>query len=109
MVRAFLIFYSLFLYETIRKSHKKYCLINSSNLVQSVFQIKLLKELYDQVGPKSGLVDSKLDSRLEGRGFKFHPLLDGNVVKAKPGWIPVPNPGSFNNQKERTLLKELYD
>jgi hypothetical protein len=39
---------------------------------------------------------SKLDSRLEGREFKSHPILDGNGAKAMPGSIPAPNPGSFN-------------
>ncbi len=33
-----------------------------------------------------GLVVGELDSRLEGRGFEFHPMLDGNGVKAMP-WI----------------------
>ncbi len=42
---------------------------------------------------------SVLDSRLEGRGFELRPItiLDGNGVKAMPGLIPSPNPGSFNN------------
>jgi len=31
-----------------------------------------------------GLVDSKLDSRSKGRGFKYHPILDGNGVKTMP-------------------------
>jgi len=49
-------------------------------------------------GQKSGLVVSKLDSRKEGRGFKSHPLLDGNGLKAMPGSIlAAPNPGYFNN------------
>ncbi len=42
---------------------------------------------------------SKLDSQLEGHGFKSHPILDGNGVKAIPGLIPAPNYGSFENQK----------
>jgi len=37
------------------------------------------------------------DSRLDGRGFKSHPIPDGNGVKAMPGLIPAPNPGSFKN------------
>jgi len=49
---------------------------------------------------KSGLVVSEQDSRLEGRRFESHPLLDGNGVKAMPGSIPAPNPGSFNNWNE---------
>ncbi len=32
-------------------------------------------------GRKSGLVIAKLDSRLEGRGFKAHPILGGNGVR----------------------------
>ncbi len=40
---------------------------------------------------------SKLDSQLECRGFKSHPILDGNGVKAMSGLIPEPNPGSFDN------------
>jgi len=50
---------------------------------------------------KSGLLVSKHDSMLEGPGFESHPILDGNGVKAMPGLIPTPNPGSFNNWKER--------
>jgi len=46
---------------------------------------------------KSGLVVSKLDSRLEGHGFESYPILDGNSVKAMPGSIPAPNPGSLND------------
>jgi len=38
---------------------------------------------------------------LEGRGFKSHPLLDGNGVKAMPGLIPAPNPGSLINGKRK--------
>jgi len=41
----------------------------------------------------------KLDSRLEGRRFESHPILDGNGVKAMPGLIPAPKPGSFNLKK----------
>jgi len=43
------------------------------------------------------MVVCKLESQLEDRGFKSHPKLDGNGVKAMPGLIPAPNPGSFNN------------
>jgi len=32
-----------------------------------------------------------------GRGFESHPILDENGVKAMPGLIPAPNPGSFND------------
>jgi len=39
-------------------------------------------------------VVSELDSRLEGRVFESHRILDGNGVM--PGLIPTPNPGSFN-------------
>ncbi len=51
-------------------------------------------------GWESGLVVSKLDSRLEGCGFKSHPMVDGNGVKAMLGSIPAHNPGSFNNWKK---------
>ncbi len=42
---------------------------------------------------------SILDSRLEGHGFEIRLVLDGNGngVKAIPGLIPAPNPGSLNN------------
>jgi len=30
-----------------------------------------------------------------------HTMLDGSGVKAMPGLIPAPNPGSFNIKKER--------
>jgi len=45
------------------------------------------------MGRKPGLVDSKLDSRLEGRGFKSCLILrtlDGNGVKAMPGRVKYP-------------------
>ncbi len=58
-------------------------------------------------GRKSGLVVSKLDSQLEGRGFKSHPILDGNGVKAMPGSFPTPNPGSFHNWKERNTDSQM--
>jgi len=45
----------------------------------------------------TGLVVSKLDSQLEGRGFKSHPILDGNGAKTMQGSIPAPNPGSLND------------
>ncbi len=48
------------------------------------------------LGEKSVLLVSKLDSQLEGCGFESHPILDGNGVKAMPGSIPAPSPGSFN-------------
>jgi len=36
---------------------------------------------------------------LEGHGFEIRLVLDGNGngVKAIPGLIPAPNPGSLNN------------
>jgi len=40
-----------------------------------------------RIRAKSGLVVSKLDSQLEGRGFETHPLLDGNGVKNMPGFL----------------------
>jgi len=40
---------------------------------------------------------------LEGCGFESHPILDGNGVKAMPGLIFTPNPGSFNNWKESQM------
>ncbi len=49
------------------------------------------------IGQQSGLVVSKLDSRLEGCGFKSHPILNENGIKTMPGLIPAPNPGTFNN------------
>jgi len=42
-------------------------------------------------------VVSKLDSKLEGCGFESYPILDGNGVKAMPGLLSAPNPGSFND------------
>jgi len=45
-------------------------------------------------------VVSKLDSQFEGRGFKSHPILNGNGVKAMPGLIPAPNQGSFDVGKK---------
>ena len=32
-----------------------------------------------------------------------YPILDGNGDKDKPGMIPEPNPGSFNNEKKENL------
>jgi len=45
----------------------------------------------------------ELDSQLEGCGFKSHPMLDENGVKAMPGSIPAPNPGSFINEKRKKI------
>jgi len=55
------------------------------------------RELSKTTRRKSGLVVSKLDPQLEGRGLESHPLIDGNGIKTMPGSIPAPNPGSFNN------------
>jgi len=41
-------------------------------------------------------VVSELDSRLEGSGFKSHPLQDGNGGKAMLGLILAPNPSAFD-------------
>jgi len=38
---------------------------------------------------------------LKGCGFESHPMLDGNGVKAMPGSIPAPNPGSLFNRKKK--------
>ncbi len=53
------------------------------------------------VGWKSGRVVSKLEMQLEECGFESNLTLDGDGVKAMPGSIPAPNPGSFSNWKER--------
>jgi len=34
-------------------------------------------------------------------GLIIRQMLDGSGVKAMPGSIPAPNPGSFINRKER--------
>ena len=53
------------------------------------------------LGRKSGLVGSELDSRSKGRGFESCPSLDGNDVKVMPGSIPeTPNPGSYRKRKK---------
>jgi len=44
---------------------------------------------FSNIGKKSSLVVSKLDSQLEGRGFESHPILDGKCVNAMPGLIPA--------------------
>jgi len=54
-------------------------------------------------GQKSDLVVSELDSRLEGCGFKSHPILDGNGGKA----MPAPNPSSFNNWKKENTGSQM--
>jgi len=56
------------------------------------------------VGRKSGFVDSKLESYSEGRGFKSHPTLDGNGVKAMSGSIPEPS-GSFTKRNKIMGIK----
>ncbi len=50
----------------------------------------------------------KVDSWLVGHGFEYHPILDGNDVKAMPESIPAPNPGSFNNWKESLFRGQSY-
>jgi len=37
---------------------------------------------------------------LEDRGFESHPMIDGNCVKAMPGSISSPNPGSLIIKKK---------
>ncbi len=59
-------------------------------------RIVALINVYANMGSQ-GLVVSKLDSQWEGCGFESHPILDGNGVKAMPGSVLAPNPGSFNN------------
>jgi len=56
-------------------------------------------------------VVSKLDSRLEGRGFKSPPMLDGNGVKSMPGSISAPNPGSLTNGKRKIMghTKKIFN
>jgi len=38
---------------------------------------------------------------MKGRGFKSHPMLDGNGVKAMSGSISAPNPGFFNQKRKK--------
>ena len=45
---------------------------------------------------------SEFDSRSKGSGFESHLILDGNGVKAMPGSIIVPNPGSFKWKEKNT-------
>ncbi len=58
------------------------------------------------LGSKSGLVVGILNSQMEGHGFESHPILDGIGVKAMPGSISAPNPGSFNDWKERKYTQK---
>jgi len=44
---------------------------------------------------------SQLDSKLEGRGFESHPIVNGNVFKAMPGSI-VENKEITGSQMGRT-------
>jgi len=48
---------------------------------------------YLAFGRKSGLVVIVLDSQLQGHGFKYHTILDGNGVKAMLGSISATNSG----------------
>jgi hypothetical protein len=48
------------------------------------------------LGWKSGLMDNKPDSQLEGRGFESHPMIYENGVKIMLWLIPANNPGSLN-------------
>jgi len=68
---------------------------------------------------KPGLVDSKLDSRLKGRGFESHPILDKNGVKTMPGWLKYPildhsmiekkeNTGSQMGHTKNKIFKNIY-
>ncbi len=56
-----------------------------------------INEIYSLLGRKSGLMVSKFDSQLEGRGFESHPLPNADSVKAMLGLILAPYTGSFNN------------
>jgi len=65
-------------------------------------------------------VDSKLDSRSKGCGFKSHPILDGNGVKTMPGQLKYPimvhsmiekkeNTGSqMGHTKNKMFKNEIY-
>jgi len=63
----------------------------------------IIRFFYICLGLKQKLWSSGrvLGSQLEGRGIDPHPMFDGSGVKAMPGSIPSPNPGSFNIRKER--------
>jgi len=52
-------------------------------------------------------VVNKLGSRLEDHGFKSHPFLDGNGVKAMPGLIFARNPAS--KEPNETHHKNLFE
>jgi len=67
----------------------------NKTIITIIFAIKISENNHDYNAGPNGLVVSELDSRLESRGFKSHPLLDGNGVKAMPGSIPAINPGSL--------------
>jgi len=44
-----------------------------------------------------------LDSQLQGHGFKYHTILDGNGVKAMLGSISATNSGWFDNLKKENI------
>ncbi len=52
------------------------------------------------IGQKSSLVVSVLNSCLVDCGFESHPMLDGNCVKAMPGYTTAPNSGSLFIEKK---------
>ncbi len=58
-------------------------------------------------GQKSGLAVSVLSSGLEDCGFESHPMLDRNGVKAKPGSITAPNPGSLIIEQKENKVGQM--
>ncbi len=61
---------------------------------------------FHEIGESPVKWGNKLDSRLEGRGFKSCPILDEVGFKVMPGSIRLPNPSSIikKEQKERECM-----
>ncbi len=67
-----------------------------TKIAQGLLPIK--KSTIEALSESCGLAVARaLGSRSEDRGVDPCPMLDGSGVKAMPGLIPAPNPGSFNN------------
>jgi len=82
------------------------------NLHQTTeYPIEFNQEFSDKMtkrfGRKSSLVVSALHSWLEGRGFKFCPILHWNGVKAIPGLIPAPNLAHIIIEKKENIGSEM--
>lgn len=62
-----------------------------------------------EVNPINTLLKSTISVFISGMLYysNINGLLDGNGVKAIPGSIPLPNPGTFNKVNKENMCKQM--